>query len=92
MLCLLYSSSGEDTDPKKVLLQSSNHPIGPWSKVAEKEFDKSSSVQKMEKFDAPKSRYWRLVFLSNHGEMDPMSPRFVFYEVQFWGPDGLFDV
>jgi len=76
---------GQATDPKNVKIQMSVSLSGPWSDVASAELQKSTQPQSVSGFQA-KSRFWRVAFLSNHGEEQPEAPRWVLYEVQFWGP------
>jgi len=76
---------GQATDPKNVKVQMSVSLSGPWSDVASAELQKTPAPQSITGFHA-KSRFWRIAFFSNHGEEHVDSPRWVLYEVQFWGP------
>ena len=47
------------------------------------QLDRSRDEQKIK--TRCRARYWRLIFLGNHGEIADDAPRYVFHEVQFWG-------
>jgi len=82
---LLMRGLGEKSDPKDVKLQMSVSPSGPWTDVMEASLQNHNEPQHITGFYA-KSRYWRVCFLNNFGENHPNAPRYVMYEVQFWGP------
>ena len=76
---------GMANDPKNVKIQMSVSLSGPWTTVADAHLARSPNEQIIGGFQA-KSRFWRVAFMTNHGEEDPDAPRWCMYEVQFWGP------
>ena len=78
-----WRNRGQMNDPKYIRIQCARSEETPWADVsnaylAKTEDEQIISVNK-------KARYWRIMFLGNHGEDTDEAPRFVFYEVQFWG-------
>eukprot|EP01084_Bolivina_argentea_P288006 494240_1 len=78
-----WKNRGHMNDPKYITIQCANDEETPWRDISNAYLEKTDDEQiiKVNK----KSRYWRILFLGNHGEDTDDAPRFVFYEVQFWG-------
>lgn len=72
-------------DPKYIEIQASRSEETPWVSV-QKAFLESTDQEQVVDVGkrAGKHRYWRILFLGNHGEDTEEAPRFVFSEVQFW--------
>jgi hypothetical protein len=82
---LRMRNRGERSDVKEMKLQMSVSPSGPWTDVMDADMQSHNDRQYIGGFYA-KARFWRVCFLSNYGEDHPKAPRYVMYEVQFWGP------
>jgi len=82
---LIMRGLAQKSDPKDVKLQMSVSPSGPWTDVMSAQLKNHNESQHVTGFYA-ESRYWRVCFFENYGENHPQAPRYVMYEVQFWGP------
>merc|ERR1719493_695900 len=80
------TNRGMMNDPKYIEIQASRSEETPWVSV-QKAFLESTDQEQVVDVGkrAGKHRYWRILFLGNHGEDTEEAPRFVFSEVQFWG-------
>eukprot|EP01083_Nonionella_stella_P121567 365303_1 len=78
-----WRNRGQMNDPKYITIQSSNSEETPWADISNAFLEKTEDEQVIEV--NKRARYWRIMFLGNHGEDTDDAPRFVFYEVQFWG-------
>merc|ERR1712048_1055993 len=78
-----WRNRGQMNDPKYIRIQAAKSEETPWADVTEAYLAKSDEEQIISV--NKKARYWRILLLGNHGEDTDEAPRFVFYEVQFWG-------
>merc|ERR1712176_425696 len=78
-----WRNRGQMNDPKYITIQTAKNEETPWANVSNAYLEKTDNEQVITV--NKKARYWRILFLGNHGEDTDDAPRFVFYEVQFWG-------
>ena len=78
-----WRNRGMMNDPKYISIESSKSEETPWVNVQRAYLEQTEDEQVIEV--NKRARYWRILFLGNHGEDTDEAPRFVFYEVQFWG-------
>ena len=79
-----WRNRGMMNDPKYITVQCANSEETPWSTVIDHGYLENNDKEQKIKINQ-KARYWRVLCLGNYGEDTDEAPRFVFYEVQFWG-------
>ena len=72
--------------PREMTLQAGAAAAGPWDDVLPFTAERRGGMQEFAVAAAPGAhRFWRVLFLTNHGQADPDEFKFIVCEVAFWG-------